>query len=279
MPELLHSSRRSARPPITSAQVAGALSTQARVTKALILRDAKSRYGEHKLGFVWAFLEPALMVSIFVAMFTLMGRSSAGGMPIQLFMITGFVPFMMFREPMSQLQGAITQNKSLLGFPQVTTFDVISARALLEVAVLATVFVVLITAAHIGGVEVRVQNPLGVLAACTLLALFGVGVGFALACVVPLVPSLKQFMNVALGRPLFFGSGLFYTADSIPQPYRDYLLLNPLLHMIELLRSSFFYSFETAHGSWRYAIEATIASLAFGLLVHQAMKRRAIVGL
>ena len=97
-------------------QVVSALETQTRVTKALILRETKSRYGGHKLGFVWAFLEPALMVSVFVAFFTLMGRSSASGMSVQLFMITGFVPFMMFRESMNQLQGAITQNKSLLAF-------------------------------------------------------------------------------------------------------------------------------------------------------------------
>ena len=269
----------SARPSLTVSQVVSALETQIRVIKAMILRETKSRYGEHKLGFVWAFLEPALMVSVFVAFFTLMGRSSASGMSVQLFMITGFVPFMMFREPMNQLQGSITQNKPLLGFPQVTTFDVIAARALLEVAVLLAVFAVLITGAHIIGLEVRVQNPLGVMAALALLALFGIGIGFALACVVPLVPSVKQFINVVLARPLFFGSGLFFTADSIPQPYRDYLLFNPLLHMIELLRSSFFYSFETTHGSWRYAVEATFLSLAFGLLVHQAMKRRAIVGL
>ena len=200
-------------------------------------------------------------------------------MPIQLFMITGFVPFMLFRECMNQLQGSIKQNKSLLGFPQVTTFDVIAARALLEVAVLSTVFAVMITGAHIIGLEVRVQNPLGVMAALALLALFGTGIGFSLACIVPLIPSLGQLMNVVFARPLFYASGLFFTADSIPHPYLDYILLNPLLHMIELLRSSFFYSFETTHASWRYAVEATFVSLASGLIVHQALKRRAIIGL
>ena len=120
------SSTGSIRPSLTLDQVVSALATQTRVIKALILRETKSRYGEHKLGFVWAFLEPALMVSVFVAFFTLMGRSSASGMPVQLFMITGIVPFMLFRESMSQLQGTITQSKSLLGYPQVTTFDVIA---------------------------------------------------------------------------------------------------------------------------------------------------------
>jgi len=256
-----------------------ALRTQARVIMALVLRETLSRYGQQKLGFLWAFLEPLLMVAVFATIITAARSGNPGGIPLVLFMMTGFVPFMMFRDPMNQMQGAISANKSLIGFPQVTTFDVIVARAILECSVLLLVFPIILCLAHMFGHRIEVENPLGVLAACLLLASLGTGMGFLFAALTPILPSTRQISSTLLGRPLFFSSGLFFTADSIPPPVRDWLLYNPILHMLELLRSEFFHEFESPHGDWRYATFWSLGVLTLGMLVHQSLRRRAIVGL
>ncbi len=267
------------REPVTPAAIAGALGTQARVIRALILRETKARYGEHKLGFLWALIEPALMVTVFVAFFSAMNSDTISNMPIVAFMITGIVPFSMFRDSMAQMQGSLAQNRNLLGFPQVTTFDVILARGLLEGAILLCVFLLMLSLAHVLGFEIRCEDPLGVLTVCALLLLLGMGLGFIFASVSPVVPSVRQVGTVAFGRPLFLTSGLFYTADGIPMPFREWLLWNPLLHLLELQRSRFFHEFESTHASWTYAVSWSIGLFAFGLLTHQAMRKRAIVGL
>jgi len=256
-----------------------AVRTQARVIRALVLRETMTRYGEHKVGFLWAFFEPLMLIGIVSAIFMAMGNDIAGGMPIVTFMITGFVPFTLFRDTMTQCQGAIQQNSTLMAFPQVTTFDVIIARGLLELAVLLSVFVILLLGATALGVDTRIDDPLGVLAVCLTLSMFGIGLGFALASISPLIPSTRQIVTAILGRPLFLASGLFYTAESLPPVVRDILLWNPVLHMIELGRSAYFVQFETQHGSWTYALSCATGTLAFGLLVHQAVRRRAVVGL
>ncbi len=257
----------------------GALETQLRVIRALILRETKARYGEHKIGFLWALIEPALMVTVFVAFFAAMNAPTVSNMPIVPFMITGIVPFTMFRDSMGQMQGALASNRNLLGFPQVTTFDVILARGLLEGATLLCVFALMLGIAHVLGFEIRCEDPLGVLVVCALLTMIGMGMGFLLASVSPILPSMRQVGTVAFGRPLFLTSGLFYTADSLPMPFREYLLWNPLLHLLELQRDRFFHEFETPHGSWIYAVSWSVGLFAVGLTVHQAMRKRAIVGL
>ncbi len=247
---------------------------------ALVLRETLSRYGQHKLGFLWALVEPIVMVGVFASVMGAIRGGDPGGIPIVLFMITGFVPFMMFRDPMNQMQGAIVSNRSLIGFPQVTTFDVIVARSVLECAILSMVFpVILILAQVVLGHSIRVENPLGVLAACALLMTLGTGIGFLFAALAPVMPSSRQVSTALLGRPLFFSSGLFFTAESLPPTIREWLLWNPILHMLELLRSAFFYEFESTHASWHYATVWAVGALAFGMLVHQALRRRAIVGL
>ena len=264
---------------LSFADVANALVVQGRVLYALILRETKTRYGEHKMGFVWAFIEPMVMILVMYLIFGAMRSMATGGIPIATFIIAGFVPFSMLRDTMSQTQGAIQQNTTLLGFPQVTTFDLIIARALLELAVLLSVFALLMLGAHLLGVDARCENPLGVLAACLLLWILGLGLGFIFASVSPIVPSTRQITTQLLGRPLFLGSGLFYSIESLPEGVRDVLLYNPVLHLVELSRSEYFYEFESAYASWSYAASFSFGLLAFGLIVHRAMRKKAIIGL
>ncbi len=266
-------------PKLTIAHIWSAFSTQGRVIYALIMRETKTRYGEHKLGFLWAVIEPLIMVAIFVAIFATIRSGSPGGMPLIPFMLAGIVPFMLFRDSMTQMQGAIAQNRMLFAFPQVTTFDVILARGLLEVLLLNGVFALLLFGMHIAGFDIQIERPLGVLAVCGLLSLMGMGLGFMFASLSPIIPSMRQISSALLGRPLFLSSGIFFIAEDVPASVRHYLLYNPIMHMLELLRSAFFKEFETAYGRWDYATTWALCTFGLGLLVHQAMRRKAIIGL
>jgi len=273
MPSSLSDTSRS----ITYSVVIEALATQCRVINALVLRETKTRYGNYKIGFLWALLEPLVGVSIFVAIFAGLRQDNPGGMPLVPFMLIGFLCYSLFKDPWTRMQGALSQSRNLLVFPQVTTFDVILARGVLEVSVGLFMLGLFLTLAFFLGFDIRCENPLGLLAVCGLLASLGVGLGFLFASLEPLVPSVKQISGAVLGRPLFFSSGLFFYADSMPAGIRDYLLFNPVLHMIELARSEFFYSFETQHGSWVYAGAWSLSALVVGLATHQAIRKKAVV--
>lgn len=265
------------RPPLRFADVFQALAAQARVLNALILRETRTRYGKHKVGFLWGLLEPTMSVAVFVAIFAGLRQGSPGGMPLVPFMLTGIVCFSLFKDPWMHMQGTIGQSQNLLAFPQISTFDVILARGLLSVALATFVLVLLLCIAGLIGEDVRVERPLGVLLACLLLATLGIGGGFVIASIEPLVPSIRQIMAPLMGRPLFFGSALFYTVDSIPANVRDYLLWNPILHMIELTRSEYFHTYETHYGSWSYASSWSLGALAVGLLMHRALRKRSVI--
>jgi capsular polysaccharide transport system permease protein len=243
---------------------------------ALILRETKTRYGDYKLGYLWAVLEPVLFVSVFVGMFTLIGRTSASGMPITQFMLTGITPFLIFRKTMQQTNNAIESNRALLTFPQVTTFDLILARALLEIATMSVVFVLLLAIADGLGFSIHVVDPIGVLISIFLLGIMGLGFGAAFASLRPLFPSIQQMVDVVMGRPLFLSSGVFFTAEMLPSKVREVLLYNPFLHMIEMLRTAFFVEFESRYADSGYASAWALAVLAVGLLIHRALRKQVL---
>lgn len=249
---------------------------QARVVGALILREIKTRFGDHKLGYLWALFEPVLFVSIFVGLYALMGRTSISGMPMAQFMLTGITPFFLFRKTMQQTINAIDSNRALLTFPQVTPFDLILSRAILEIATMSVVFVLLLMCYEAVGLSIDVQDPLGVIAAVGLLGITGLGMGAIFATVAPLFPSIKQIVEVVMGRPLFLASGLFFTVEMLPPSAREPLLYNPILHMIEMLRSAFFVEFDSRYADPGYASSFAVSVLALGLLIQRALNRRVL---
>jgi len=253
-----------------------ALIVQARVIHALMLRETKTRYGKHKLGYLWALFEPVLQILVFVVIFTIAGRQSISGMPIVLFMLTGFTPFLLFRNTMQQGLNAIDANRALLTFPQVKTIDLIVARALLEIATMTVVFVILLLGIVAMDIPVKIENPLMVVMTIMLMASTGFGLGMAFASLTPLFPSINQVVSAALGRPLFFTSGLFFTAEVIPQYGRDILLINPILHMIEMLRSAFFYEFHSDYADPAYAVATALVCVCAGLVMHRALQDRVL---
>jgi len=262
------------RPPITLAAVFKAMQTQARVVWALMLRETISRYGDYKIGFLWAFIEPLLTVTVFVGLFSAMRSDSPGGIELVPFMLTGIVSFSLFRDPLTQMQSAISQSKSMLAFPQVTTFDVLISRAMMEISIATFVLAFTLSLAHLFGWKSDIEHPLELLAALGLLATLGVGFGFLFASLEPIIPSIKQMSSLLMGRPLFLSSGLFFTAESVPPQVREYLLFNPLLHCMELIRTSYFHEFDSPHGSWSYAAGWAFGVLAVGLASHRAFRRK-----
>ena len=253
-----------------------ALEVQARVIHAVMMRETKTRYGEHKLGFLWVLIEPILFIVGFAGMQTMLGTDTINGMKTELFMLTGLAPFLLFKGAMSQASAAITANKPLLAFPQVTTFDLIMARCLLELATVITVFVILLLMLKASGIPIYIQFPMQLLGAFLLFFIIGLGIGAALGCMAPMFPSVREISGQLFGRPLLFTSGTFFSADQLPENVREILLYNPLLQMTELARSAYFVSFESDYVDVHYIVTFSLAVLVFGLLVHQVLHKKVI---
>ncbi len=250
-----------------------ALEIQTRVIRAFILREMKTRYGKHKLGFFWAFVEPLMFIGMFAGLYWLLDRSAPNGMPMLSFLLTGCLGFLLFRNTLAQTMNGVNANKALLTFPQVTVFDLVLARVILEFVVALVVFVTLTGVSVLIREPVRIETPIGLLGVLLSYSLIAMGLGSGFCVISQLFPSTQQVVSVALGRPLFFTSGLFFTADMLPYEVREILLWNPLLHLTEMMRSFYFVQFESIHSSQSYVVYFVMGTLAWGLLMLSAFRR------
>ena len=255
-------------------QSESALVIQCRVVHALVMRDVKSRYGGRRLGFLWALIEPLMMIGVFIGLFHLMGRTSQGGIPAPLFFVAAFTPFFMFRDIFSNVMMCIKGANPLLMFPQVARTDIILSSVIVDVLVSLAVLFLLLLGCVALGFEFTVDRPLEILSSLSLLIALGIGLGLVLGALTIRYEFVSSISQAFLGRPLFLTSGLFFTVDVIPAQARDLLLLNPVLQGIEAVRSAMFTQFESRYVDYTYMLLFAAFLIAFGLMLMNLFERQ-----
>jgi capsular polysaccharide transport system permease protein len=253
--------------------LANGLRIQARVVGAVILRETRTRFGRHRLGYLWAFVESLFWVLTFAGIHYAMGHTPTGGMDIIAFLATGIITFILFRSTVTHCQASILGNRPLLFYPQVRPLDIALARSLLEAVTLSVVFVGLLSANGLVQGELHIDNVLRVLSGLLLAWLLGLGLGLCLMGVATFLPVVDQIVPILL-RPMFFLSGLFFTANDLPAGLRDALLYNPMMHVIELVRDGWFREYQAHYLDISYVLVWAVALLYTGLLLERFARRR-----
>ena len=251
-----------------------ALNVQSKVISALTLRETRSRYGNSKLGFFWALFEPFAHIVVFIGIFSALDRAVPLGESTGIFILTGIIPWLLYSNTVNNVMGGLKANKSLLGYPQVMPMDITISRVIIEAATLFIVMMFFLAVFSYLGVKVGIDSFLQMSAAYGLLILLATGVGLINAAIVPIYPSYQSIYS-SFSRPLYFISGVFFTADFLSPEVYEVIDFNPLIHLIEWFRSGYYSSFESNLYHPEYAVAVCVSVFALGLVVERINSKKA----
>lgn len=243
-----------------------------RITIALFLREAKSRFGNNKLALVWAILEPAFQVLVFSLIFIALGRQTPHGSDLFTFFIPGVITYHIFSKTFSKCMDAISANKTLLSYPIMKPFDVILARALVEfLTYIVILFTFLYLLLYLGLIE-KIYRLEYFITPIIFASLMGLGLGTLIAAISSTFPPITKIVGMT-NRALFLSSGIFFSVSMLPQFARDILLFNPILHLNEMMRYSLIESFPNNYFNMHYVLLWSFISFTVGLgALHYAEK-------
>jgi ABC-type polysaccharide/polyol phosphate export permease len=244
------------------------------VIHALIIRETRTRFGDSKLGYGWALLEPIAHILMLSLVFAVLMRGRPPiGEEFFIFYYTGIIPYHMFVHTSSSMTYAIASNGSLLQLPLVGTFDVLMARGLLELLTDTLVAVILLAGFGALGLGALPQDCAGVSVSLLVVWLLGCGCGFLNAVINAFAKSWDKIW-AQLTRLLYFCSGIFYVPGMMPEWIRDILAWNPILHAVDWFRSSFFREYEPHWLDRSYLVMAAVVTLLAGLGLERGLQRR-----
>lgn len=206
--------------------------------KALLLRETVNRLAAGRAAWVWILLEPLIHVMFMLTMFTAVRVLTVGGIDTTLWLTIGMVAFFQFRRTANQCTNAINANRALFTYRQVKPVDTVLVRAACEGFLMMLVMLLAMAVLALLGHDVLPVDPLALLGAMLGLWLIGLGFGLATSVAVELIPEVAKIVNIFM-LPAYFLSGVMIQIGAIPEPYRSYLALNPLVHGLEVARVSF----------------------------------------
>jgi capsular polysaccharide transport system permease protein len=217
-----------------------------RTIMALILREMSTTYGKSPGGYLWAVLEPLAGIFIMVLIFSAGFRNPPIGSSFPIFFATGIVPFTMFMQLSGRIGGSILFSKSLLAYPAVTYIDAVAARFILNAVVQLLINYTLITAIIVlQDVPVALRFSRILLGYAEIMAL-ALGIGLFNAFLGGMFPIWLQIWSI-ITRPLFLISGVLFIYETLPRPFNEYMLYNPLTHAIATIRSGFYARYDAAY--------------------------------
>lgn len=245
---------------------------------ALVLREMRSRLGAKRAGAFWLLFEPIAHVVAVMMVFTYLRGRQVPGLEFPVFLISGIVPFLMFKNIMLKGMEAVNANKALFSYKQIKPLDTIIARCFVEFLLMSCVYIIIMLGLLWAGFNIAMIDPLRWLTIMMLGVTFSVGMAIALCIIVDAIPELKIIIRL-LFMPLYFISGVIFPVWLMPSEVIRYLSWNPLLHIIDELRQSIFLHYpKTVEINIHYPFECTIVVLFLSLFFYR-IRRKNLVAL
>ncbi len=246
------------------------------VWKALFLREMLGRLAAGRGAWLWILVEPTAQVLLLMGLFGFIYQRIISGVDGSMFIMTGVLAFALVQGTATRSMEAVRANLALFAYRQVRPVDTVLVRAALEGFVMATAGLVLMGAASFFGLHGLPDDPLGAMVVVFLIWCLGLGLALSLSVLSDLVPEVGKLAPLAF-RPLYLASGVMFPAMAIPQPYREWLMANPIMHGMEALRGAFFSQYHAVpETSLAYLGGFGALTVFFGLALHLRYARRLV---
>lgn len=249
-----------------------ALRERGHVMTAVILRDMRTRFFNHGLGFLVQSLWPLAHVFVLLLINTYAGRSAPYGSNPMVFFGAGVVPTLTFIYISRFMAYSVILNKNMLSFPVVKVTDIIYGRAFLEVVAgfITLVFIWIIFSAM--GVNPYPDDPVQALYAYIATILLAMGIGSIVSVITTIIP---LFVTVyALMTILFYlGSGCLFVTPNLPDQIAVPLSYNPLVQCVEWMRVAYFENYSDRLLDRGYVLGFGACCLFIGLAAERYSKR------
>lgn len=237
----------------------------------LVWRDIKVRYKQTILGAAWAIFQPLAIMLIFTAVFSYVGQIPSDGLPYPVFLYSGLLPWLYISQALSRSTMSLVGEAPLISkvyFPRLILPLSGTLSPLLDLVLAFLVYLGLM-------VWFNVIPPwrIGTLPLFAGLAFF-----IALAGGLWLSALYVRFRDVGHIIPMFiqlwmFVSPIIYPVTKVPETWRSFYALNPVVSVIEGFRWALLPDYQVEFSVFVPSLVVVSLALAGGLVFFRSMER------
>jgi capsular polysaccharide transport system permease protein len=225
---------------MTGTNYVEALRLRGRVVAAIMLRDIRTRYGGIRWNYVISILWPLTHLVGMVIVFTFVNRMIPFGTDSVVFVSTGALPYILCLYPARLSAQAFFQGRQLLAFPVIQTTDVILARVVLEALTASLVATLFCIGLWAFGVDLMPQDLPTALTGVYAAIFLGISLGVFTIILSSIFGTPGYLFMVLSMILLYMSSGVYMPMYGASEQTRFWISLNPLVHLVEWVRSGYF---------------------------------------
>lgn len=225
----------------------------------LTWRDIKIRYKQTVIGGAWAILQPLLMMLIFTLIFGKIMRASSGDVPYPLLVVSAVLPWQLYSRGLTEAATSLVLNERLITkvyFPRLLVPASVVLAGLLDLGVASVLLVAMMGVYGVVPTVAVATLPLFIL----LVVVAAMGVSFWLSALDVQYRDVRHTIPV-LTMLWFFATPIFYSSSLVPETWRVWYSLNPMVGVVEGFRWSLL-----GHDGLEPAMVAASTSSAIALL-------------
>jgi capsular polysaccharide transport system permease protein len=250
--------------------VDGLLSQHA-VMRALIVRELQSRFGRDNIGYLWVIAEPMMLASVITLLhFVVEGRTTRGMGPYP-FTLLGYCVFIIFRNTFNRAEGLLQASNNLFYHAQVTPFDVVLAKTVVETLAALSALVILMGIGIALGLAQPPARPLYLMAGIISMAITTFGMSLLAAAGTYKSHVLGHFIH-PFSYFMFPLSGAFVTMDFLPGWARAIMVWNPFMNTFETVRYGYFETASDTFLGTPYLVAFLAIVMFSGMLAVRAVR-------
>lgn len=238
---------------------------QSQVIFALMLREVGGRHSG-SIGTLWLLLEPIFVIMIVIGIHTFSGADILKGVPVVVFLLTGYVPHLLFRHGGLSGIGALNANGGLLYHRNIHYVDLVVARLGVEVVTTVCAFCLIYFGFYVAG-KIALPRELSYVYLGWFLHIWFAAVGCFFFTGLCIVYPLVRRMFVPLSLLMLPAYAAFFMMAWLPAPARNFLLLFPPADATEVMRYGYFGTSEPTFFSLPYTVVCLIVLTLISVLV------------
>jgi ABC-2 type transport system permease protein len=230
---------------------------------ALAAKELKIRYKRSVLGFLWALLNPALMMLVLTVVFSTIMRFNIPHYAI--FLLSVLLPWTFFSQSLSYAVASIVSNGELIK-------KVAIPKLVFPVAVVvANTVNLLLSLIPLAILVIAMRHPfywtwLYLPVPITALLIFTLGFTFLFATANVYYRDVAHIVQIVLSAWFYF-TPIIYALDFIPSNLRWLFKLNPIIYVINGFRLAVYYGMMPRWQSIAASFVCAFAALVIGYAV------------
>ncbi|MEL7252630.1 MAG: ABC transporter permease [Pseudomonadota bacterium] len=254
-----------------------AIREQRNIMGAVILRDLRTRFFNHGLGFLIVPLFPFVHLFALLLLNNVVGARFEYGEDINIFLASGLIPTLTFMYVSRYMSLSLVMNRPMLAYPIIGMLEIVMGRAVLEIMSAVWMAVAVFGVLYALGSDPMPADPVQAFYAFLVALLLGVSFGLVVSLITMVTDAFATVWGLSLIL-FYISSGSFFVVSFLPEPAVAILEWNPVLHATEWMRTAYYPGYPDQVLDKGYVLAVGVGMLVIGLLGERVMRRRLLIG-